>query len=62
MRLTYRGDDEAVPNFKDEYALDMSINGRTPLGWEGAKADGQGPVANRLNEVVRALSELRRNQ
>lgn len=62
MRMTYCGDDETMPQFEDEYALDTSVNGRTPLGWEGAKTRGQGSVANRLNEVVRALSELRRNQ
>lgn len=62
MRLTYRGDDKTMPEFEDEYPLDMSINGMTPLGWEGSKASNQGPVANRLNDVVRALSELRRNQ
>lgn len=61
MHLYYRGDD---PDewFEDSYPLDTTSLGLTPLGWSGSKSSRQGALANRLNEVVRAISELRRNQ
>ena len=61
ITLTYSGDEGGTAQYSDQYVLDMSINGMTPLGWEGERKTGQGSVADRLNDVVRALSELRRN-
>lgn len=61
MHLRYRGD-QLDEWFEDSFPLDVTIMGMTPIGWSGSKSSQQGPLENRLNDVVRAISELRRNQ
>lgn len=60
MHLRYRSD-EPDEWFEDSFPLDVTSVGMTPLGWGGREKKGQDTLVDRLNDVVRALSELRRN-
>lgn len=60
--VTISYDDQEGEEYADTFKLDASAFKMTPVGWEGAKNDKQGTIEDRLNNIVRAISELRRNQ
>ena len=64
VRLTYTGLDEAAPPFADSFELDHTAVGMTPTGWAGtnpSRTPGLYRFDLRLGELIRAVSELRRN-
>lgn len=63
VKLTYTGlDDNTDEPFKDSFELDHTAVGMTPQGWQGIELPpGASPTDKKLREIVRSLSELRRN-
>lgn len=60
VTLAYK--DQQGEDYTDSFKLDAAAFKMTPVGWEGSKSNKQGTIEDRLNNIVRAISELRRNQ